>query len=149
MMPPTMEWTEQRPNGHMATSIWVKAAIGTHPWPCTKSAHYKHDNEATADGRRYTVPNVKSTSKFGLAGTGVNAATVKRGQWPNDETNRQAKKIYAGEYKNDIPGKDTNSRDTDSRGHHATQAQRPDAPGAPDPGPDPGHQGAGLPLQSP
>ena len=80
MMPPIMEWTEQRPNGHMATSTWVKAAIGTHPWPCTKSAYYKQGNEGVAGGRQYTVQNAKSTSKFGLAGTGAGAVTVKRGQ---------------------------------------------------------------------
>ena len=85
MMPVTMEWTERKPPEPMATSIWVRAAIGTHPWPCIKSVHCKHDNVVVAGGRRYNVPNAKSTSKFGLAGTGVNVATVKRGRWPNEK----------------------------------------------------------------
>ena len=85
MMLATIRLTVKKPPGGTATSIWVKAATGTHPWPCTKSAYYKHGNEETAGGRRYTVPSAKSTSKYGLAGTGANVATVKRGQWQNEK----------------------------------------------------------------
>ena len=42
--------------------------------------------------------------------------------------------------------RDANSRDTDSRGDHATQAQRPDGTTTTDPGPGPGHQDSGIPL---
>jgi len=85
MMLATIRLTVKKPPGGMATSIWVKAATGMHPWPCTKSAHYNTGNEETADGRRYTAPSVNSTSKFGLAGTGANVATVKRGRWQNEK----------------------------------------------------------------
>ena len=85
MMLATIRLTVKKPPGGMATSIWVKAATGTHPWPSIKSAYCNTGNEETAGGRRYTVPSVKSTSKFGLAGTGANVAIVKRGRWPNEK----------------------------------------------------------------
>ena len=139
----------------MAMSIWGMAATGMHPWPSTKSAHSEHGNEETAGGRRYTVPSVESTYKYGLAGTGANVATVKRGRWQNNDKDKENRNGHNMEGIQLEEHTDANSRDTDGRGadggrgNHATQAQRPDATGTPDPGTGPGPQDSGLPLQTP
>ena len=80
MMPPTMPGNENKPPNTMATSTWVKGAIGMHRWPITKFAPYATVNKGRAGGRWCDAPNVTRDSKYGRAGTGANAVTVKRGQ---------------------------------------------------------------------
>ena len=75
-----MKWNGNKPLNTMATSTWVKGAIGMHRWPITKFALSASANKGIAGGRLHHAQNATRDSKYGRVGTGAYAVTVKRGQ---------------------------------------------------------------------